>query len=360
MRIVWSNAASDWGGAETMTAVLTRGLQSRGHEVTLFCRPGAPLHKHMQGVVRCEPFLRGFDFNPRVLRRVWHGLRQYDPAVVFAIQVKDLRFTGLVGRSLGIPLIYRHEIDRPLSTGWYRSIFSERLPTCILVNSEATKSTILAGASTLEAKRVAVVPNAVDVSASDQLQTAALPVPPDAPLVGYVGTWEPRKGTRELALAWPWVTAAIPSAQLVVAGSAAGPANDLHLRVMLEQVPNVHWLGRREDVSAVMKALDVLVFPSHWEGFGLVLIEAMAARTAVVATSTSSIPEIVTDGVEGILVPPRDPVALADALVRLLRDPELRTRMGAAGRAKVERCYTLGRVLDAHEALLTSITAGRP
>jgi glycosyltransferase involved in cell wall biosynthesis len=311
----------------------------------------------MQGVVRCKPFIRGFDFNPRLLGRVWHALRRYDPAVVFANKTKDLRFTGLMARGLGIPLIYRHEIDRPLPAGWYRRIFSEVLPTCILVNSAATKSTILASAPGLDADRVVVVPNGIDMSAFARLEKAALPVPPGAPVVGYVGRFEPRKGTRELALAWPRVTSAIPEAHLVIAGFPLGPAEDREFRGMLDGVPNVHWLGQRNDVPALMRALDVLAFPSHWEGFGLVLIESMAARTPVVATNTSNIPEIVTEGVEGLLVPPRDPIALGDAIVRLLRNPELRTRMGNAGRAKVARCYTLERILDAHEALLDRITS---
>ncbi|MBA2246396.1 MAG: glycosyltransferase, partial [Gemmatimonadetes bacterium] len=125
----------------------------------------------------------------------------------------------------------------------------------------------------------------------------------------------------------------------------------------LAAAPRVRWLGFREDVPAIMRALDLLVVPSHYEGFGLVVAEAMAAGTAVIATRTSNFPELITDGIEGRLVPPRDPPALAETILELLHDPELRARMGRAGRERVRREFTLERMLDRHEELLAEVVA---
>jgi glycosyltransferase involved in cell wall biosynthesis len=108
-----------------------------------------------------------------------------------------------------------------------------------------------------------------------------------------------------------------------------------------------------------MKALDVLVVPSHYEGFGLVAVEGMAAGTAIVASRVSSLPEIVRDGIEGSLILPKDAHALASALIHLANEPELRTRMGEAGQARAKQCYAQEHMLDAHEALLSGIVVGQ-
>ena len=98
--------------------------------------------------------------------------------------------------------------------------------------------------------------------------------------------------------------------------------------------------------------------PSHWEGFGLVAVEAMAAGRAVVATEASSLPEIVRDGVDGRLVPPRSPDALAAALVELGSAPELRARMGEAGRERARRDFSLAAMLEAYERRLLRAARG--
>ncbi|HVG44323.1 MAG TPA: glycosyltransferase, partial [Longimicrobium sp.] len=134
-----------------------------------------------------------------------------------------------------------------------------------------------------------------------------------------------------------------------------GPA-EAAARALLEGAPRVHWLGFRRDVAAVLKAMDVLAVPSHWEGFGLVAAEALAAGVPVVAADASSLPEIVRDGREGLLVPPGDVDALAAALVRLGRDPAERRRMGEAGPSRVATAFSLDGMIDRYEALLARLS----
>ena len=111
-------------------------------------------------------------------------------------------------------------------------------------------------------------------------------------------------------------------------------------------------------MPALLAACDIVVQPSHWEGFGLVLVEAMAARRPVVATAVSAIPEVVRDGETGLLVPPHDPDALARALLQLCGDPEHRTRLGAAGAARVQSHFTAERMV--RETLAVYAEAGAP
>ena len=102
--------------------------------------------------------------------------------------------------------------------------------------------------------------------------------------------------------------------------------------------------GQRRDIPDLLAALDILVLPSHSEGVSLALLEAMAAGLPVIATAVGGLPEVVTDGVNGLLIPPRDPEALARALDRLLADPDFARRLGEQARAEVEAHYSLERL----------------
>jgi glycosyltransferase involved in cell wall biosynthesis len=97
--------------------------------------------------------------------------------------------------------------------------------------------------------------------------------------------------------------------------------------------------GFRTDIPAVMRSLDVFALTSDFEGFGLVLLEAMSAGKPIIATNVSAIPEVVADGETGVLVPAQDPRAFGEAVVRLL-DPALRDRLGKAGRRRVDEAFS--------------------
>jgi glycosyltransferase involved in cell wall biosynthesis len=109
----------------------------------------------------------------------------------------------------------------------------------------------------------------------------------------------------------------------------------------------VSWLGEREDVPELVRALDVLLLPSWEEPFGRALIEAMALGVPVIATNVGGPPEIVEEGREGYLLPPREPRAWAQAIGRLAESPECRVEMGRAGRRRVEREFTVERHVTA-------------
>src|SRR5207244_6408603 len=157
-------------------------------------------------------------------------------------------------------------------------------------------------------------------------------VPAQARVLLAVCRLEPQKGLDIAVRALPDIRTRHPTAELVVLGEGPQRSDLEELAANLE-VP-VHLLGRVPDVAAWLQRADVLVHPARWEGFGLALLEAMLASKPVVATSVSSIPEIVVDGETGVLVPPEDAAALAEAVSCLLDDP---ARAEALGRAGLER-----------------------
>jgi glycosyltransferase involved in cell wall biosynthesis len=158
----------------------------------------------------------------------------------------------------------------------------------------------------------------------------------ESAVVGEVARLCAVKGQRELIEA----LAHVPDARVVLVGSdlERGGAYERELERHAERLgvrDRVIFAGRRSDAVDVIGALDVLALPSWTEGLPLVVLEAMARRRAVVATPVGGTPELVVDGETGLLVPPRDPHALADALRRLLADADLRRRLGDAGYARV-------------------------
>jgi len=150
-------------------------------------------------------------------------------------------------------------------------------------------------------------------------------------------SWE--KGQADLIEALPDVLACAPRAQVWLAGEGPeGPALEARARA-LGVAARVRLLGSTRDVESLLRAADLFAFPSVAEGLGIALMEAMAAGLPVVATSADGIPEVVTDEVDGLLLPPRDPKALAAALLRLLRDSGLRWALTNEARRTVRKRF---------------------
>jgi phosphatidylinositol alpha-1,6-mannosyltransferase len=180
---------------------------------------------------------------------------------------------------------------------------------------------------------------------------AGLPVPPAFPKVGpvilTVGRWassERYKGADELIQAIPQLQIAAPGLQLAAVGGGDDLPRLRDLATRLGVADRVHFLENlsREEVAACYAHADLFALPSTGEGFGLVYLEAMAFSRAVVGVAFGGATDVVEDGVNGLLVPPHDAGALADALGRLLRDEPLREQLGRRGAEIVRRKYEFG------------------
>jgi glycosyltransferase involved in cell wall biosynthesis len=201
--------------------------------------------------------------------------------------------------------------------------------------------------------RVHVVHNGVDAeairAAAREHLSAGLPAG-DGPLVGCVARLEKVKGVADFVDAAELVARDHSSARFVAVGDGT-EAESLAARRAPSLVDRLEFLGHVDPIEPLVAALDVLVLPSLSEALGLVLLEAGALGVPVVATAVGGIPEVVEDGVTGILVPPGQPTALADAVNQLLGDPVRARAMGEAGRARVERKFALERTVAGHVAV---------
>jgi glycosyltransferase involved in cell wall biosynthesis len=233
-----------------------------------------------------------------------------------------------------------------------------RLAARVLAVSGSTRDTLVAQG--YPSRLVEVVHNGIDVETQGSLRAdglrAELGVPADATVVGEIGRLCDVKGQRELIEA----TALLPDVHVVLVGDDLEQAGAY--RTQLEELARardvgdrVHLLGFRSDAGELLDQFDVLVLPSWIEGLPGVVLEAMAHGKPVVATPVGGTPELVVDGETGVLVPPRDPTALAAAIRALLTDPEGARALGAAGRARAEREFSetamIARVLEVYDAV---------
>ncbi len=215
---------------------------------------------------------------------------------------------------------------------------------------------------------VELIYNGVDLSRYDH-QEACCTLPEEygfaagTPLVGVVARLEPEKGHPTLLEAWPHVLARVPDARLLIVGEGsrreALEAQARSLGLLGDECEGdrcvgtrkarpgakVVFTGRRDDVPAVTAALDVAVLPSYREAQGLVILEAMALSRPVVATDVGGIPEMIEDGFTGLLVPPRDAGALAEAITRLLDDHPLADTLARNGHDLVHERFCLERMI---------------
>jgi glycosyltransferase involved in cell wall biosynthesis len=188
-----------------------------------------------------------------------------------------------------------------------------------------------------------VIPNGIDLS---RFSTPAPPcslrddfgIPCDAFLAGVVARLEPEKGHAYLIDAWPRVLSRVPDAWLAIVGEGS-EADALQARA--RGLEHIVFTGRRDDISAVTADLSVAVLPSLREAQGISILEAMARCRPVVASAVGGIPEVITSGVDGLLVPPASPADLADAIVAVAQSPELADRLGRAGRATVVERFSI-------------------
>lgn len=233
-----------------------------------------------------------------------------------------------------------------------------RLAARVLAVSHSTRDTLIDQG--YPAHLVEVVHNGIDVNAQAahhaQGLRAELGVPNGATLVGEIGRLCDVKGQRELIEA----AALVPGLHVVLVGDDLEQGGAY--RTLLERLARkhgvadrVHLLGYRDDAGELLDQFDVLVLPSWIEGLPGVVLEGMAHAKPVIATPVGGTPELIIDGETGVLVPPRDPAALARAIAALIADPERARTLGLAGRERAEREFSeaamTARVLEVYDAV---------
>lgn len=346
------NGMDGYAGAEIWMLDAAQGLRDRGWRVSLVAPPGSSLLDRAGAAgldVHGVPIR--FDTAPWTIARLWEIFTRRGVRAVLCNRLKDLKAAGVAARLAGVPVILQsRESDFPLRRRVYYRWYYNGVATGVLVNSNATRDTTLRSAPWLRPERVHLLYKGVD-------RRRFFPTPPleaPSPVVGFVGSLDVRKGVPLLMEAWTKLVAERSGPLPVLRIAGVGPLREtlLSWQRALPRPGGVELLGWVDDMPDLYRTLDLLVCPSRYEGFGLAAVEAMACGRPVVATRVSSLPEIVEDGVTGLLTTPGDANALRDALAALLDDRSARARMGQAAVTRVEAHFDREHALDRLETLL--------
>ncbi|MCK4681389.1 glycosyltransferase, partial [bacterium] len=347
-----------WGGNEKWATEAARGLLCRGHRVVAFWT---------HATIRAELESRGIparrvrlwgDVNPFGFSALVRLLRGIRPDVLILTKQREYWMGGLASRIAGRPLVVlRHGLRRPLREDFKRRLAFGRFADLVIVNSGDVRDTLL-GAEWLDPSKIRVLLNGVETSkvadgaGLDFLES--LGIAPGTPVVAGVGRLTNQKGFDGLIRAMALVREEMPGTRLVLVGEGSQRRSLEELARSEGLTDTVVFAGYRTDVREILSAVDVYALSSTNEGMANTLLEAMSVGAPIVATDVSGSREAVRDGVDGLVVPPSDPTALADGILTLLRDRELSARLGASARQRAVERFGRDRMASELEQLLRS------
>jgi len=322
------------------------------------------------------PVKDGFDL--RTAARVGRLVRSTGASIVHCYNPRPMLYGGLAAACLRIrgtigflsafacqvPDRSYGFLPEPLRTVSPRNVYRNRIAArtmrC-LVTVSAGLGKRFCEYNSLPVDKLRIVPYGADLSAVDSVvpeQIADLRreigVRPDDVLVGSVGRLVEQKDYPTQLKAFAIAAAAAPALRMVLAGD--GPL-ERELRAAVHELgiaDRVRFLGHCDRVPVLLRSLDVFVLSSKFEPFGVALLEAKAAGLPIVSTSVNEIPEILTDGVSGLLCPPQEAESMAAQFVRLAHDPELRQRLGRAAAAEAAERHSLEASVRAYQNLYSS------
>jgi glycosyltransferase involved in cell wall biosynthesis len=368
LTVLHVNTEQGFRGGEIQNLYLAAGLVDRGHRPILACQPGSELSSRAadRGLdVREGPMAGEFDLAAAAwLRRL---MRQERPHVVHYHSSHAVTLGTLARWSRGRPpaVVTRRTSSPTKRNPLFRLKFGFRIDAVIAVSGSIRDD--LAAAGLPEAK-LAVVHSGIDLGRYERIDGVGefrreIQVAPDDLLIGCIGALTPQKGHRLLLRALARLAPEFPNLHAAIVGGGDLMGDLLAEARGLGIGDRAHLTGFRDDVPRVIPDFDLAVLPSvGGEGSPAAIKEAMACGIPIVASRTGGVPEILQDGIQGLLVPPGDEAALAAALRRLLQDPDLRSRLGAAGRERV-REFSMERMIEKTEAVYLRVcgpgSAGR-
>lgn len=368
MKILHLNTERTWRGGEQQNLWLARGLHDLGDASEVVAPPGSPLAQRARdaGLVVHEISMRGEADVVAIarLRRLYRA-RRPDVVHMHTSHAHTLGCLAATGMRGGPRTVISRRVDFSIFRNALRlSRFKYRwLGDRYIAISAAIRAAMIRDG--IPADRIEVVWSGVDASRIADPPTVdlrtSLGLPPGTPLVGDVAAFGWHKAQEVLVDAVPAILQAVPDAHVAFIGD--GKCLDAvreRARALGPAGQRVHFAGFRDDVPEVMGSLDVFVMCSVLEGLCTSALDAQAAGVPVVASAVGGLVEAVADGETGLLVPPRDPPALAAAVVRLLTDSALTEAFSRAGRRRVRERFSVEAMVRGNRACYERLLRDEP
>lgn len=344
MRTAHFDTGRTWRGGQQQVLHLARGLAARGHEAVVHAPDGPLAERARAAGLEVRRWSPAGELDPAGLLAAVGALRAPRPDVVHAHSAHAHALAVPAARLAGVPVaVVSRRVDfavggNPFSRLKYRLPVDRYL--CI---SRGVRDVLRSGG--VPEARLALVPSGVELPNEIALATEAagaadlralIGAAADAPVVGTVAALAPHKDHATLLAAAAIVVARRPAVRFAWLGEGECRAALVRERDRLGLCGHVHLLGFRPDARALMRQFDLFALSSHLEGLCTSLLDAAARGVPIVATAVGGIPDVVEDGVTGLLAPARDPGAFAEVVLRALGDAGGRARRATAARARAQ------------------------
>ena len=362
MRILALNSTRAWGGAEVWFSQFCSGMAERGHEVTLACHPNSELQRRFvdHERVRTANVAIRAEVNPLRVFQLARLFRRLHPDILVVERPKDVKLSvAATWLSPSPVIVHAKQYGELLKSRLDYRFFWKRGVKAIVAASVVNRDETIAAAEWLQDIPIVAIPQATDTERFRPLPEARsqardrLQLPADSLVLSYHGRLAPLKRVDVIIDAVARVSRDVSVHALIIGGG--GEMETLRSKAQELSAP-VTFLGFRDDLPELLSAADVALHLSVVEGgTPFSVIEAMACGLPVIASDTTSHPEVISDGVHGYLVTPDDPEALAGAIRKLLSKPERLRRMGEAARERAVAEFSIGTMIDRYDSFLRGL-----
>ncbi|NWG13900.1 MAG: glycosyltransferase [Acidobacteria bacterium] len=359
MRFLFVDTERVWRGGQDQLLTLLQGLSRRGHKVRLACYPGTLLETRARDHgIEVYPVAIRRETSLLALFRMVRVLAKCRPEILAFNTPRPIFIGNLASRFVPVRarIIFRR-VNFPLKGGYFTRFKYTWGIDGVVAISESIRSQLLLGG--LPSSLIRTIYEGMDLTSYPRRPLPNLHQPGDPVVVGTVAHLSAEKGLRFLVEAATLIPDARSRLRFVVVGEGECRQELESLVEEKELASCFHFAGFQNRPAYYMGSFDMFVLPSLSEGLSSAILTAMACSLPVIATNVGGIPELVVDGLNGLLVPPKDPVALAQAIRSLADDPDRCFRMGQRGRERVEERFTLERKILETEELCRSFLSGR-
>ncbi len=354
--IVHIDCGKGWRGGQSQALYLTKGLKDKGFDVSLICQKGSPLHKRAEKEgLEVYPLKLRFEFDLISILKISKIIRKK--------RVKILHFHDSHSTTLGIlasflspvPIrIAARKVDFSIKGNPFRKWKYGKWVSAVIAVSGGVKQFLVSDG--IPEAKIYIIYEGTDfkkfqLEGEKEEWKERLGFKRDKFLAGIVAHLADHKGHIYLIEAAKILKEKGADMEILVIGEGELKDKLIWKTKELGVDDMVKFLGFRNDIPQLLKAIDLFVLSSYLEGLCTSLLDAMASELPIVATKTGGIPEAVADGVNGILVPPRDPDALANAIFKLYKDRDLVIKMGKEGYERAKKLFSVENMVEKTSSL---------